>query len=115
MIYLHIFRTPKPVPAGSLVITKKQKAQEKFLTVSMLLFQMQQNNRTKVAFFSKMSPNTTSGASYGFGVKPTSQFQASATSLLTVEIQTFQCISINKKSMLMWLISKYYFTESQVP
>jgi len=35
-----------------------------------------------------MSTNTTSGASYGVGVIPTSQFQASATLLLTVEIQS---------------------------
>jgi hypothetical protein len=42
---------PKPAPMGSLVITIKTEIQDKFLTVAMLLFQMQQNNCIKVALF----------------------------------------------------------------
>jgi hypothetical protein len=49
-----------------------------------MLFKMQQNNPIKVALFSKMSPNTMSGAPCGVGVIPTSQFQASVALLMIV-------------------------------
>jgi len=55
----------------------------------MLLFQMQYNNCIKDApFFSSKDVNKHHlEASYGDGVIPRSQFQASATLLLTAEIQ----------------------------